>query len=93
MFARFSSTASTIATRAASTPFTMRRGLGAVVLIVSACTSTGSARRPFERDRDARSRLGAAVAEEQRAGVGDLGDARRRSCRSIRPRRSARSGS
>jgi hypothetical protein len=41
-----SSTASSIATRLPSTPFTTRRGCGAFDFTTSACTSTGSARRP-----------------------------------------------
>jgi hypothetical protein len=74
MFARFSSTARIIATRAPSTPLTTRRGFGPDPGGVSACTSTRSS-PAFEGDRDARARFARAVAEEQRARVRHLGDA------------------
>ena len=72
----FSSTASTIATRAPSTPLTIRRGFGRRRLDRERLHLDRQRAPPFERDRDARAGLGTAVAEEQRAGVGDLGDAR-----------------
>jgi hypothetical protein len=74
MPARFSSTASTIATRAPSTPLTMRRGFGPEPGSVSACTSTGRARRP-SMAIVTQVPVRVTVAEEQGARVGHLGDA------------------
>ncbi len=69
MPARFSRTARTIATRAPSTPFTMRRGFGAAVAIVSACLHLYRQCTPaLERDRHARAGLDAAVSRKSALG-------------------------
>ena len=73
---RRSSTASSIATREESTPFTTRRGIGAWVATMSACTSTGRARRPSIAMVTQVPLTGAVDArEEQPGGIGHLGDA------------------